>query len=213
MCVWAYIAQARIAELKQNFPEEVSVNHHFLRVFGDVAGKMQSQWEDRGGLSGYAAHVQDVASGFDHISLSPDLWLKNTPASSLPAHLFLCAARVLLQKDPESYPRDLVTRLLAEIRIAFFAEAIDISDQDRLAEIAERAGAPVNDILRLLAAGAAHAALADDFSEAERCSVKASPTLIFNEGRQILAGNVGYRVVEANVRELLKAPGEQQTWC
>lgn len=36
-----------------------------------------------------------------------------------------------------------------------------------------------------------------------------SPTLIFNEGRQRLNGNVGYRVIEANIRELRhNPPGE-----
>ena len=34
-----------------------------------------------------------------------------------------------------------------------------------------------------------------------------------NEGRQLLAGNVGYRVIEANIRELLDTPGDQQSWC
>ena len=44
-------------------------------------------------------------------------------------------------------------------------------------------------------------------------NVRASPTLIFNEGRQRLTGNVGYRVIEANVRELLQAPAGGQSWC
>ena len=30
---------------------------------------------------------------------------------------------------------------------------------------------------------------------------------------QMLTGNVGYRVLEANVRELLHNPGGQQSWC
>ena len=43
--------------------------------------------------------------------------------------------------------------------------------------------------------------------------VSVSPTLIFNEGRQRLNGNVGYRVIEANIRELLHNPPEEQSWC
>ena len=43
--------------------------------------------------------------------------------------------------------------------------------------------------------------------------VRASPTLIFNEDRQRLTGNVRYRIIEANVRELLERPETQQTWC
>lgn len=37
-----------------------------------------------------------------------------------------------------------------------------------------------------------------------------SSTLIFNEGRQRLNGNVGYRVIEANIRELLHNLPEEQ---
>ena len=43
--------------------------------------------------------------------------------------------------------------------------------------------------------------------------VWSSPTMTFNEGRQTLAGNVGYRVVEANVRELIRNPHDQASWC
>jgi hypothetical protein len=31
--------------------------------------------------------------------------------------------------------------------------------------------------------------------------------------KQVLTGNVGYRVIEANVRELLRAPADQSSWC
>jgi hypothetical protein len=43
--------------------------------------------------------------------------------------------------------------------------------------------------------------------------VDVSPTFVFNDGRQRLNGNVGYRVIEANVRELLRAPEAGRSWC
>jgi hypothetical protein len=46
-----------------------------------------------------------------------------------------------------------------------------------------------------------------------KISVRASPTMTFNDDRQILSGNVGYRVLEANVRELSRSPNNQQSWC
>ncbi len=51
--------------------------------------------------------------------------------------------------------------------------------------------------------GSAYAALTDDYQERERLGVSGSPTFVLNEGRQRLYGNVGYRVIEANVQELL----------
>ena len=67
LCIWAYIAQVRIDELQTNYPDEVRVEYRFLQVFGDVPGKMATQWADRGGLDAYAAHVQEVAAKFEHI--------------------------------------------------------------------------------------------------------------------------------------------------
>ena len=45
--------------------------------------------------------------------------------------------------------------------------------------------------------------------------VQGSPTFVFNEGRQMLYGNVGYRIIEANLRELLSRPSAEgmPSWC
>ena len=206
LCVWAYIAQIRVAELRGNFPGEVELDYRYFSVFGDVKTKMATQWKERGGLSGYAKHVQEVAAQFNHVQLHPDAWVKNTPTSSMPAHLVLCAARLT------GNPDDLL-RLDAAIRGAFFEQNIDISQIDIVLEIVEEANGPVDRIRQLLDSGEAHAALAQDLKDAVDIGVRSSPTLTFNEGRQTLAGNVGYRVLEANIRELLHAPPDQLSWC
>jgi hypothetical protein len=44
--------------------------------------------------------------------------------------------------------------------------------------------------------------------------VKGSLMMILNEGRQKLFGNVGYRIIEANIHELLREPNpDQASWC
>jgi predicted DsbA family dithiol-disulfide isomerase len=44
--------------------------------------------------------------------------------------------------------------------------------------------------------------------------VEGSPTFVLNEGRQVLFGNVGYRVLEANIRELIREPAAgAASWC
>jgi predicted DsbA family dithiol-disulfide isomerase len=212
LCVWAYITQIRVDELRDNFADEVQVNYRFLQVFGDVAGKMATQWADRDGLDGYAAHVQEVVAQFPHISISPQAWLVNTPKSSLPAHLLLCGARVMgAASDNEN--TNLVERLLQALRHAFFVDIVDISDQQALFEVAGQTDIDVVELKRVVGSGEAHACLAADLAAAAQSGVRASPTIIFNEGRQILAGNVGYRVLEANIRELLRSPDEQVSWC
>jgi predicted DsbA family dithiol-disulfide isomerase len=213
LCIWAYITQIRVAELQTNFPDEVHLDYRFLQVFGDASGKIAAQWGDRGGLPAYAAHVQEVAATFPHISISSEAWLVNTPTSSLPAHVMLCGAKVLCATDPGGVDADLVERLLGALRHGFFVETADISRQSVLLEIAAQADVDIKALARLIDNGMAHAQLADDLAAAAQNAVRASPTLLMNEGRQVLTGNVGYRVLEANIRELLHSPGEQQSWC
>ncbi|MGL1834444.1 hypothetical protein ACKVEX_12635 [Rhodocyclaceae bacterium SMB388] len=50
--------------------------------------------------------------------------------------------------------------------------------------------------------GAAHAALCADFDAKNEHLLEDSPTFLFDEGRQKLYGNVGYRVIEASIEEL-----------
>ena len=63
--------------------------------------------------------------------------------------------------------------------------------------------------------GEAYAALRRDSQLAEQHGVMGSPTYVFNDGRQLLYGNVGYRIIEANLRELLAAPADTAapSWC
>ncbi len=211
LCVWAFIAQARIEELENNFPNDVQTDYRFMPVFGDVQGKIATEWADRGGIGGYAAHVQKVAGGFEHIAIDPQAWLANTPTSSLPAHLMLCGVKTLHAAGHAH--SDATQKLLDELRQAFFVDLVDISNRSALLAVAERADIDVHALQATLDNGTAHAQLAADITAAKDKSVRSSPTLIFNEGRQTLAGNVGYRVIEANIRELLHSPGGQQSWC
>jgi predicted DsbA family dithiol-disulfide isomerase len=213
LCVWAYIAQIRIAELQANFPGQVELNYHFLQVFGDVAGKMANQWADRGGIEGYAAHVQEAAAQFEHITLGAGVWLDNTPTSSLPAHLVLCGLRALAGADPAGVPPDAAERGLLAIRHAFFVEVADVSSLPVLLDVVRDAGLDAAGVQMTLETGLAHAGLSADLTAAAQAFVRSSPTLTFNEGRQVLAGNVSYRVLEANIRELLQRPGDIQSWC
>ena len=99
------------------------------------------------------------------------------------------------------------------MRQSFFSEAKDISDIAIIREIIEEQGLPLAEFEFNISNGKAYAVLSDHMQRALDKHVRASPTLTFNEDRQRLTGNVGYRIIEANVRELLERPEEQQTWC
>jgi predicted DsbA family dithiol-disulfide isomerase len=215
LCVWAYIAQIRLDELKATFPTQISIEQHFTPVFGDARRKLAQRWQDRGGLAGYNQHVREVAAKFKHVSIQPEIWTQATPTSSTSCHLFLCAVKLLEEKGAvvgKDGTSSLDTLTWA-FRTAFFTELADISDRKIQLQIAKELGLPVNKIKAEIDSGAAYAELSRDLELTKEYNVTVSPTLIFNDGRQRLNGNVGYRVIEANIRELLSNPPNEQSWC
>jgi predicted DsbA family dithiol-disulfide isomerase len=211
LCVWAYVSQVRIDELQRNFGDRIALEYRYIQVFGNVPRKMETGWKDRGGAAAYGAHVKGVVDQFGHLPLHPQVWAHDTPQSSMPAHLLLCAARLL--EAQAAVAAGTLARVAWALRLAFFRDGADISRRPVLLRVAADAGLAAADVEPLLHSGAAHAALAEDLDLGHRQAIQASPTLLFNEGRQRLTGNVGYRIIEANVRELLEGVSGQLSWC
>ena len=169
-------------------------------------------WRDRGGFEGYAGHVRSIAGRFPHVVLHPDAWSVVRPRSSLSAHLYLSA--VAEWEAAETISGHLSETLAWALRLAFFAQARDIGLRTVQTEIAKSIGIDTAAVDRLLESGAAHARLASDHAAADKAKLEGSPTFVLNDGRQKLYGNVGFRVIEANIRELLREPNpDQASWC
>ena len=215
LCIWAYLSEIRLTELRNNYGDKVKFDFHYFNVFGNTKKKFQTDWKDRDGNHGYATHIMSIASQFDHISVHPDIWKKNIPVSSIPSHLFLCAVKQYLFEEGSDHfhSGQLLENITWEIRESFFRDLVDISRIKELFSIAERLDLPANRIEKNLANGMAYALYSNDLDLARDQNVRASPTMIFNEGRQTLMGNVGYRVIDANIRELFHTPGDQKSWC
>jgi len=215
LCVWAYISQARIDAIKEKFGDGVRIEHRFCSVFGDTASKIEAAWKDKGGYCGFNAHLRQAAGKFPHIEVHPDLWLHTRPATSMSAHLFLKAVQ-LGEHDPTAQEQRPGTFDVATwaFRRAFFAECRDVSRLEVQREIAATLGADIRAIEARIDSGAAFAALAADYQEAERLRIEGSPSLVLNQGRQKLYGNVGFRLIEANVQGLMRTPaGDDASWC
>lgn len=199
LCVWAYIVQARLAGLGDELRSAVRVDLQTFDVFGDAQAKIASRWGDRGGVAGYAQHVHDIVADFESVTIHPDAWRNTIPVSSLPAHLVVAAARCI---DSETGDAS-AARLDHAIRQAFFASARDISQQSELRAIAGEAGIEFADLQARLDGGRAHALLIHDARRATELGIRQSPTLVLDDGRQLLSGNVGSGVIEANLRALM----------
>lgn len=216
LCVWGYIAQRRIDELKIEFGDNVDLQYHFIPIFASVEAKMQQNWAHRGGIAAYAKMVSDLAAEFDHIEVHDDIWVKNTPTSSASCHLFLKAAQLADEKGemPVLSGNSTVLESIAwEMRLAFFKDLVNVSELSAQLDIAEKLGLPIDKIQTEISSGAAFAALDLDVQLKEKHRVAGSPSMVFNEGRQMIYGNVGYRVIQANVHELLNQPKVASSWC
>jgi len=211
LCVWAWIGELRLAELRRTQGEAVTVTQSFCNVFGATAQKIQANWGAKGGYDGFAGHLAHVLEGFPELTASPDLWRGVRPASSLPAHLALKAVQA---QEAQGGAAGLGDRAILEVRQAFFRQGRDVSEASVLDAVLSDAGADLDDVHARLARGEAHAALMSDYQEAHALGVKGSPSLVLNEGRQTLYGNVGFRVIEANIAELLREPeAGAASWC
>jgi predicted DsbA family dithiol-disulfide isomerase len=215
LCVWAYVSQVRIDAIKAKFSGTVHIKHRFCSVFGDTAQKLNTAWKDKGGYDGFNAHLRQVASKFPHIKLHPQVWRQTRPLSSASPHLFLKAVQQCESDPAVAADRpDTFEQMMRAFRHSFFEECRDISRRDVQRDIACRQGVDLDAIAARIDSGAAFAGLAADYQEAERLRIEGSPSLVLNEGRQKLYGNVGFWLIEANVQGLMRTPTtDDASWC
>ena len=220
LCVWAYIGQVRIDELKQKFSSQVSIEYRFTTIFGAPQHKIGVKWQDRGGFEGYGNHVRKVCEKFPHIEINEQTWSVCRPTSSAVCHQYAKAVQSLessgqvsADRVEELGGRSVFEELVWRIRLAFFRDARDVSKPDVLNELANELQLPAKAIEDEIASGRAMAELCRDNELSEEYHIEGSPTLVLNEGRQKLYGNVGYRIIEANVKEVLNNPNPEVTWC
>lgn len=221
LCVWAYAAQPRLNQLHHDFPGQINLQYRFIPLFAAAQQRIEAGWGEQGGLSAFNRHILQLTRPWDHLEVNSKVWLENPPTSSTLAHLFLKAIQLLQeaghissQPVPEFDDRTQLEEAIWRVRLTFFRDAGNISELSVLQEIASQLQLPKKPIERLLDNGEAHAALHLDMETKEQYQVSGSPTLVFNEGRQKLYGNVGYRIIKANVQELFHNPQHgEASWC
>ena len=206
LCVWAYIAQRRLDELELQFSGQLDIRHHCMNIFGNVPEKMQTQWQSRGGMPAFAEHVHEAAAAYSDTPLHPELWHSVQPRTSANAHLYLKGVELVAG-------RAVATDFTRRLRDAFFCEAVDISLLPELDALAAEDGLDRDAIRETFEDGRALAELVSDYDQARKLNLRGSPSYIMNQERQTLYGNVGYRVLSANVEELLRKVDHEASWC
>ena len=217
LCIWAYTSQARIDAVRDTFGDAVRIEHRFCSVFADTAGKIASAWKDKGGYVGFNSHLRQVAERFPHIEVHPEIWLKARPLTSASAHLFMKAVQQWDLESAGSGSQSLPSifeQVMWTFRCAFFRDNRDIARWDVQCEIAEAVGVDIGAIENSIHSGSAFARLAADYQDADKMRIEGSPSFVLDAGRQKLYGNIGFRLLEANIQELLRVPGsDEASWC
>lgn len=206
LCVWAWIAQRRIDQLCDDYGDKISLNHHYLPLFSDTVTRMETQWGHRGSYDGFADHLKEAIEPYDFAPVNDKVWRQVRPTTSAAAHLILKSTQL-------AYDAETSAKLALELRKAFFVEAADIGIKSVNMELAQGMGIDAQALQAHYDDGTALAALMADHAKAQAQNIKGSPSWVMNEGRQIIYGNVGYRVLHANVEELLRSPENEASWC
>ena len=216
LCIWAYVAQARVDQAQHSFAD-VKLEHRFCSVFGDARTKIETAWRGKGGYEGYNAHVLKVAERFPHVQVNPRIWLDARPASSASPQLFATAVRRWERTTRDlapGAPTPLFEQVMWQLRLAFFRDGFDIGRWEVQRDLATPLGVDIDAVQQIIRDGTAYAGLAADYQDADKMRVEGSPTFVLNEGRQKFYGNVGFRIIEANIKELLREPsGAEASWC
>jgi len=206
LCVWAWIAQRRIDELESQWSEKIELRPHYIDLFGDTASRIGQQWQDRGGYEGFGKQVLESSSLYENASVNKEIWKKVRPATSANAHLLLKAIELAFSASASF-------SFATKIRESFFIETIDIGQLEILLTLSNEHGLDSEILKSHIDDGTAMAALMQDYQRAQKLGLKGSPSWVMNEGRQILYGNVGYRILNANIKEIINKPSDEASWC
>ena len=206
LCVWAWIAQRRQDELRQHFGNQLELKIRYVNVFGNTNFQIGEKWASRGGFDGFGQHVIESAAPFASAPVIDNIWQTVRPLSSTPAHTVLKAVEI-------SHSVEAAEDFAFKLRERFFTGPVDIGQLSVLLDIADDQGLDIDLINATLSSGAAIADVMGDYQKAQSQGIKGSPSWVLDGGRQILYGNVGYRVLRANAAELLNQPSEEASWC
>jgi predicted DsbA family dithiol-disulfide isomerase len=208
LCVFAYASEVKLKALQEAHGGRLKITRRVCDSFGNTATKIGEGWREKGGWEAYADHVSEIAARFDHIALHADVWRKVRPASSYSPHLLLKALEVTGADE------DLQEKAAWGLREAFFGGAEDIGRWEVQRAVLRMAGIQIDAAEAAIWDGRAFAALAADLAAAEEQKIEGSPSFVLPDDRQKLYGDVGFRILDANVRERLRRPeADEPAWC
>lgn len=211
LCVWAFVAQARLDRLLEEHGGCLQVEYRIVPVFGSLPKRFrEGPWASKG-PEGRAEATRQVAADHGRPDVTGRVWLDDTPASSWPSSMAVKAVSRLEREG--RVPAGGTAAFLTGLREAFFVWNVNVARREAFMDVASACGLDGPAVEELLDSGAAMADLWEDFEEKERLKLQGSPTFVFDGGRAMLYGNVSYGVLRATVEELLAGLRPGGTAC
>ncbi len=201
LCIWAYVAQARLDAILDRYGEALDVRYHVIPVFGSVPWRFREGSWAQSGVEGRVKSTVDVARRFGHTEVTGECWSKHCPASSWAPGMAIKA--VFQLEDNEELALGQAAAYQWALRRAFFEANENIALRSVQLAVAEAQSIPVAAVERLLDDGTALALLWEDDHRRQEDRIQGSPTYVFDGGRARLYGNFNERVLKSTIAELL----------
>lgn len=201
LCVWAYLAEDKLARLETRFGTRLDIRWRVVPVFGSVTERFaRGAWKAEG-HEGRAGKTAALGAQHGHAEVTGRCWIDDPPATTWAPSAAFEAAR---QAETAGHlPVGSAARYLRALRHAFFVGAKNVARREVQAEIATELGLPWAAIAVPLDDGEALARVWESHEERQRLGIQGSPTWVFDGGRAVLYGNVHEGVLQATVEQLL----------
>jgi len=200
MCIWALVAEPKLARLEATFGDKLQVRHRVLPLFGSIDERFATGSWAASGIAGRVAATARVAKAQGIDGVSGAGW-EHAPASSWGPSAVVAAVAHLVRGGV--LPSESTQRAMYGLRHAFFFDDKDITRRAVQEEVLESLELPVAQVLALVDEGPAWARLSEARDARDALRLDGSPTWIFDGGRAKLFGNVDDRVLHATVQALL----------
>ncbi|MCO4774138.1 MAG: hypothetical protein KDA24_29170 [Deltaproteobacteria bacterium] len=210
MCIWALVAEPKVALLKDEFGDALQLEHHVLPLFGSIEERLATGSWAKGGIPGRVAATARVAAAAGVEGVSGKGW-EHSPSSSWGPSMTALAVRHL--EDAGTLPAGSTGRTLYAMRQAFFVEDRDITLRSEQQAVLARCDLPVHEVFALVDDGRAMARLSEARDRRDGLRLDGSPTWVFDGGRAKLYGNVDMRVLRATVQALVDGDAPGRSVC
>lgn len=200
LCIWAYVAQARLEHLLDSHGANLDVAYHIVPVFGSVPHRFTHGAWAKAGPEGRATVTRKVAHARGYENVSGEVWVKDPPASSWAPSLAVKAAFAAAAAD--EVEDGVAADYQWQLRERFFVDDVNVARRAAQLEVAEAVGLPRASLEARLDDGTAMAALLEDHMAREALKLQGSPTYVFDGGRAILYGNFDPAILDATIEAL-----------